>query len=148
MHQSTQPRRTRIALLVVMTFALAALLVACSSDDGGNSGGNGDGKQTTFTPTNGETIEVAADEPFTVKLESNPTTGYEWAVESIDGSVKFVESKYAAPKGGAAGAPGEQLLTFDAGSAGSSTVTLAYERPFAPDEPGQSLEFEVDAQKG
>jgi inhibitor of cysteine peptidase len=152
MDQSSLRTRARHVLLVVTLLAVAALLVGCSSDDdtGGNGGGGNDGggSASTFTPKSGETIDVAADKPFEVRLESNPTTGYSWTVESIDGTVKFVESVYEAPKGGAAGAPGEQVLTFDAGPAGTSTVLLAYERPFAPDEPGESLEFEVDVQKG
>jgi inhibitor of cysteine peptidase len=151
MDQSSLRRRTRAVLLVVTLLALAAVLAGCSSDDDkGGSGGGGDngGSTSTFTPKSGETIDVTANEPFEVRLESNPTTGYSWTVESIDGTVKFVESVYEAPKGGAAGAPGEQVLTFQAGPAGTSTVLLAYERPFAPDEPGKSLEFEVDSQKG
>ena len=152
MNRSPLHRRARAALLVVTLLAVAALLVGCSSDDdkSSNGGGGNDngGSAETFTPKNGDTIDVAANKPFEVRLESNPTTGYSWTVESIDGTVKFVESVYVAPKGDAVGAPGEQVLTFDAGPAGKSTVHLAYERPFAPDEPGKSLEFEVNVEKG
>lgn len=150
MDRSSLRRRARAALLVVTLLAVAALLVGCSSDDdkGGNGGGGNSDSTSTFTPKNGETIEVTANKPFEVRLESNPTTGYSWTVASIDGTVKFVESVYEQPKGDAAGAPGEQVLTFNAGPAGKSTVNLAYERPFAPDEPGKKLEFEVDVQKG
>jgi inhibitor of cysteine peptidase len=139
-------RRGAVAVTLTLVLLAAVALGACGSDS--SDGGASKDGNATVTPTNGETIDVTANQPFTIKLESNPTTGYEWAVEKIDGTVKFVESKYVAPKGDQAGAPGEQVLTFDAGPAGTSTVRLAYERPFAPTDPGKTLEFEVDAQKG
>jgi inhibitor of cysteine peptidase len=128
--------------LVAGLLALVVLVAACSSD-GGSSGS----KDATVTPANGETITATAQQPFTVKLDSNPTTGYEWRVKNIDGDVKFVESKYVEPKTDAVGAPGEQVLTFDAGPAGSSSVTLVYERPFGDEPPAKTLAFDVDVQK-
>jgi predicted secreted protein len=59
--------------------------------------------------------------------------------------VRFISSSYQAPKQNRAGAPGQQLLTFEATKAGNGPVNLVYERPFAPDEPGKSLTFSVDA---
>jgi inhibitor of cysteine peptidase len=141
-------RRGTAAVLAAIALGALVLLAACSSDGGSSGAGKDDGDGTVFTPKDGDTIDVGVNEPFTVKLESNPTTGYQWAVDTIDGDVTFVESKYVAPKSDKAGAPGEQILTFDSGPEGTSTVHLVYERPFAPDEPGQSLEFDVDVAKG
>lgn len=141
MRTRTQGTRTRRGAAAVVLVALACLVAACSSS------GASDSSKGPITPKDGETVDVAANRPFTVRLESNPTTGYSWAVKKIDGTVKFVESKYVAPKNDRAGAPGEQVLTFSAGPAGTSKVSLVYERPFAPDEPGQSLGFTADVQK-
>jgi len=133
---------TRGGAVAVVLVALACLLAACSS-----SSSSADSTKGPITPKDGETVEVTANRPFTVRLESNPTTGYSWAVKQIHGTVKFVESKYVAPKHDRAGAPGEQVLTFAAGPVGTSKVSLVYERPFAPGEPGQSLGFTADVQK-
>jgi inhibitor of cysteine peptidase len=148
---STRRRATGIALAVVTVVALA-LLAGCGSES--TAGGDADGTTTTsgaatpetFTPKDGDTLDVAAGSQFVVALESNPTTGYEWTVASIDGAATMVKSQYVAPKGNAMGAAGTQRLTFAAGPAGTSTVHLVYARSFAPDEPGQQLTFTVDAQ--
>jgi predicted secreted protein len=123
--------------LVLVTFA------ACGSDSGGSS--SSQNPDQTFTPTGGSTIKVDLGKPFVVKLKSNPTTGYSWATVGSTGTVKFLDSKYAPPKGNAAGAPGEQLLTFRATRPGSTKLNLRYRRPFAPTDDPKSLSFTVDA---
>ena len=59
--------------------------------------------------------------------------------------MKFLDSKYAPPTNNAAGAPGEQLLTFRATRPGSTELNLKYRRPFAPNDDPKSLSFTVDA---
>ena len=77
--------------------------------------------------------EVAVGGTLTVSLESNPTTGFEWALVGItDETVLEEESHgFVAPE---AGAPprtgGEEVWTFKALKEGKSTISMEYQRPW------------------
>ena len=128
--------------MLVVGFSALAVLTGCSGSDSGSSRLRG-----TVTPKAGSTVSATVGKPFVVKLASNPTTGYQWSVKQAPANVRFINSTYQAPKQGAVGAPGQQLLKFQAAKAGTGKLRLVYERPFAPDEPGKSLSFSVDAAK-
>jgi inhibitor of cysteine peptidase len=92
-------------------------------------------------------IEVGAGEEFTIVLEANPTTGYQWKiVDEVDGAVvEFVRSEYKStsdPK--LVGGGGLDLWTFKAVNAGEAEVTLGYYPPSNdPTDPQQTLTFTV-----
>jgi len=71
-----------------------------------------------------EEIKVKKGEVFSVKLESNPSTGYSWRMLSDTGPVALVkdrpEAKMPAAKDGppVVGAPGVQTFEFKANDAG------------------------------
>jgi predicted secreted protein len=70
-----------------------------------------------------------------VKLDSNLTTGYSWAI-SPTGSVDFAQagdSTYATQSPGY-GAPSVQTLVLRPGNLGNGVIDLVYRRPFEPDE--------------
>ena len=134
--------RTTTKLIALGTLALVTF-AACGSDS--NDSSSSQTKDQTLTPSDGSTIKVDVGKAFVVKLESNPTTGYSWATVGSTGTVKFLDSKYAPPSSSAAGAPGEQLLTFRATRPGSTKLNLRYRRPFAPNDNPKSLSFTVDA---
>lgn len=69
---------------------------------------------------------------FTVRLESNPTTGYEWQVARIadETVVRLVDSRYVPPASNLLGAGGEQVFTFEGLKEGRTAITLEYARPF------------------
>lgn len=72
------------------------------------------------------TVEATVGETVTLSLEANETTGYRWS-ESVEGAaVRSRGGEYQAPRGGAAGAGGTQLYTYEAVEAGTATVTLTY----------------------
>jgi inhibitor of cysteine peptidase len=77
----------------------------------------------------GDTIAVAEGAEFVIALPANPSTGYSWTAGDDDGDVAFVSSRQLAG-GSQPGAAGTQELTFRATSAGTSTLHLAYARPF------------------
>ncbi len=89
---------------------------------------------------NGTTITVARDGEVAVALPSNPSTGYSWAVVppeptnlELIGEPRFVPAGSTTP---VVGAGGTEVFTFKATSkAGTSTLTLAYNRPFTPTAP-------------
>ncbi len=83
---------------------------------------------------NGTSMSMVPDAEVLVVLDSNATTGYEWAVDEFDTSVvAFLGSAYVAPEDGVVGQGGTQELRFRALAAGTTTVTLKYWRPWEGD---------------
>ena len=77
-------------------------------------------------------IKVHIDEQFTIALEANPTTGYEWRATFDESLLKLVESKFEPCKQaeGMVGVGGKQYFTFRALKPGKTSVTLTYQRPW------------------
>lgn len=106
-------------------FATLSVLVAC--------GGSGDlSKAVDLTEKDsGSSIDVHVTDELTVRLESNPSTGYHWELTAEpDGKVlAVVGSQYEAPAGGAPGAPGIEVWWLRAVGAGTTGFTLDYIGP-------------------
>lgn len=117
-----------IAVLVVAALAVVVVL---------NVTGDGDVAPAAVTLSkadNGRAIAVDRDGAITITLESNATTGYSWAVDSIDDQVVTLESDtYVAPTNGMVGQGGTQEMTFRAMGTGESEVSLKYWRPWEGD---------------
>ena len=83
-------------------------------------------------PSIQRTVETAVGKTVTVSLCSNRTTGYAWEdrVEISDPDVvKLASRTYEAPAEASppvVGAAGSEVFTFDAASAGTTTVALHY----------------------
>ena len=76
----------------------------------------------------GDAIDVARGDRFTVALPANPSTGYAW--DSDPGpKLKQVSSKQI-QQSNLIGAPGVQQITFQAEKTGATTLRLAYSRSF------------------
>lgn len=70
-------------------------------------------------------------ETVKIKLEGNPTTGYDWECAVEDTSIAVcTEEKYTASAGVSAG--GTFTFTFKGIAEGVTTVTFTYGRPFEP----------------
>lgn len=100
-----------------------------------------------------ETIEVEEGLKFSLVLESNPTTGYQWQLaEPLDGEViSLVSATFESKGGGHAegeeklGAPGEEIWTFEAVGAGKAEIKMAYVRPWEKEKaPEESKTFKVE----
>jgi predicted secreted protein len=83
---------------------------------------------------------------FTITLQSNPSTGYSWFLESFDtGLLESVLHRYLPPESTAAGAPGKEVWTFRARHGAfvvprTSRIVFRYLRPWAAgDAPGESI---------
>ncbi|HXY92938.1 MAG TPA: protease inhibitor I42 family protein [Acidimicrobiia bacterium] len=129
--------KPRAAVLLAATFVvLAAGLTACSGDDSGSG-------TSVTTYHQGDSITVDHGNEFVIALTANPSTGYSWSAGD-NPNVKFVSSKQVTKAGSPPGAPGEQRLTFEAVDKGSSTLELAYARPFeAGVPPAKTASFPV-----
>ena len=93
----------------------------------------------------GKTVPVPLNGTLIVDLESNATTGYAWALDSVDASIlQFEKSEYVAPVTNLVGAGGKELWTFKAIAAGQTLLKLNYERSFEPEEdPADTFEVTV-----
>ncbi len=120
---------------------LAVALVAC---DGGSGGASPQPSGSSVPETvhldgsaNGTTVTVDASTPIAISLASNPTTGYSWVVTSVpDPAVLAADSPidgvYVADAvaSGVVGAGGIQTWGFHAVTAGTTTFTAEYARPW------------------
>ena len=145
----------RVRSIVVLLLAVAVLAgaVAC----------NGDKQQAaqptpTATPTaqevwvteedSGGSVTVNVGDSLIVALDSNPTTGFEWALVNISDTsvIQKVHDEYIAPEPTSSplvGQPGEELWTFQPLKAGSATIEMMYARPWESVPPAQRFNISV-----
>lgn len=84
-----------------------------------------------------ETINAEAGRDFTITLESNGSTGYQWQLaEPVDENfIQLVESKYIDAGNGLPGAPGKEEWTFKPIKTGRAKISLEYIRPWERGKP-------------
>jgi inhibitor of cysteine peptidase len=90
-------------------------------------------------------IEANVGDTFTIRLESNATTGYEWTIEvPAGGTVQLVSDTYEAPDSDLVGAGGFQVFELQATASGEAVLSLSYAQPFDPEsEPADTRTFNV-----
>ena len=123
----------KTVLLLALLLALMVLFAGC-------------GKAETVYGADDTSISVKSGETFTIKLEANPTTGYEWSATISDESVVTLEKSDYAPDEAASdvvGSGGMQTLTFKALKSGSATIDLVYQRSWEPSEDDQNIQYTV-----
>jgi inhibitor of cysteine peptidase len=82
-------------------------------------------KQSAIT----QSVEITAGNTLTVKLGSNYSTPYRWAIATKIGDstiVKQTDHRFVQPTSDARGAPGTEVWTFAALKPGSTTITTSY----------------------
>jgi len=86
-------------------------------------------------------VEVAAGSTITLKLCSNPSTGFQWSKDAgISDStvIQQLDHKFLEPvASNAVGVPGMETWTFKALKQGAATVSLEYGRPWEGGEKGE-----------
>jgi inhibitor of cysteine peptidase len=121
-------------------FALAALVLAAVAGCG--SGGKNQ------TPGTTSSMKVTAGQDFTISLQSNPTTGYQWQLDGpLDEKVvKYVSKEYRADQSGGTenvGAGGVEVWTFKAVGKGGADIKMKYVRPSETGKPAEQRVFKV-----
>ena len=83
---------------------------------------------------NGETINLRKGDSITLKLESNPTTGYGWQLtDDMDSTVvSFTSTEYKQSKNAEemVGSGGYEYFYFKSIASGSTDIILNYARPW------------------
>jgi predicted secreted protein len=91
-------------------------------------------------------VSVRVGQTFTLKLRSNPTTGYMWKVAEpfSEGIIRFIGREYQAKKTDRVGAGGMEIWTFRAVGMGETLIGLKYVRPWEKDTaPAETVTFKV-----
>jgi inhibitor of cysteine peptidase len=100
------------------------------------------GAVKTYT-TGDSDITTSVGGQFTIELESNKTTGYQWGLaEPFDKAViKKVISTYQVSNKNKdlVGAGGVEKWTFEGVGKGSTTIAMSYSRPFEKNTPPAKL---------
>lgn len=152
---------TRTARRLVLPLALVAVTAvagaACSSDSSDEGSKDASSttaaeKSTTTTAADGEVItaagpiELSVDGRATIRLDANPTTGYQWEpVAAPDESViRVVSDHYRADDSNVVGSGGTQEIVLEGTGAGTTTFELQYVRPWETGvAPAETASFAV-----
>lgn len=91
-------------------------------------------------------IKVAAGAVFTIRLPSNPTTGYQWRLADLpaDAPARLREHRFDPPAVARIGAGGHEIWVFEGMRPGAMAVAMAYLRPWEPDQPHTQCFFKVE----
>lgn len=77
-----------------------------------------------------ELIKARLNEPFTIALNSNPTTGYKWYADYDYHLLVLENEKYEKASSEALGAGGLSVFTFKPLNSGRTAISLVYKRPW------------------
>ena len=76
-------------------------------------------------------FEVEIGDKITVKLCSNPTTGFKWDYEmTVEDVLKEEDYDFEEPGGDVVGAAGVEVWTFEAAEKGTTEVQMEYSQPW------------------
>jgi inhibitor of cysteine peptidase len=136
------------SLIVVISLALAVVCAGCTTsttsspspgttttalssgtvarDAAAALGGNASNAAALSDATN---LSVAQGQNFTIQLQSNPSTGYQWKPTYNNASITLVNQTYVASSSSLLGAPGADVFTFQAPQTGTSVITFNYVSP-------------------
>ena len=148
---STHRLRTSLAAIALVG-PLALSAVACSSSDGDAKESTTTTTATTTTAAEGEVITasgpiaLAVGERATIRLDANPTTGYQWEPSAApdEAVVRIVSDRYEGADSNVVGSGGTQEIVVEGTGAGTSTLELRYVRPWEEGaEPAETATFDI-----
>lgn len=87
-----------------------------------------------ITPSDqGRTFEANQGELIVIRLEENPTTGYQWEVGAVDSQIiEFLDSHYSTTPGTGIGGGGTRAFRFRAKLSGRGQIQLRLRRSWEP----------------
>ncbi len=114
------------SLVIVIMLAVAVLSAGCTSP---TTPSPSPGSTAATSPTAlGAGITVMQGQNFTIQLQSNASTGYNWVPSYDNSSIMFVTRAYVASSV-TPGAPGADVFTFQGTKPGTSVMTFNYTSP-------------------
>ena len=121
-------KRKMLAVVVTVVVVAVVVILVLTRASGGNK-------------VTGDTFETTIGKTFTIALDANATSGYNWSQTTKDTNVvAYVDNAYMAeaPDPQVAGGSGTDTFTFKAVGKGTTTITLAYARPWESVPPAQT----------
>jgi inhibitor of cysteine peptidase len=126
-------RMTRVVIVAILALPLFSLMLAAQQPQS-------PGAQHKSTPSvviitdqdNGKDIDLPAGGTLVIRLKSNPSTGYSWAIKGDPSPLRLVKSstKKNGQNSHAVGAPVTQEFRLTTATAGMASLTLEYRRPW------------------
>ena len=124
------------SLLLFAVFALSMISGASAAHVNG----------THVVPVN-KTVNTHVNDKFTIKLSSNPSTGYRWALKYNHKFLKLVKISFIPSNSSLAGAPGVQVYVFKAIKSGNPTIDLKYLRSWEKHSTIKEIVYHVNITK-
>lgn len=83
----------------------------------------------------GAALEAAPGDALVVRLNENPTTGYRWSLDALEGDVVTLGAdEFERSEGAGVGGGGKRILTFSALRPGSADIGLTLRRRWEGDD--------------
>ena len=124
------------SLIVVIALALAVGCAGCTTSTSpspspstnatavSNTTALGTALGNTTALGNATHLDVMQGQHFTIQLQSNPSTGYQWQPTYNTAAVTLVNQTYMAGSTSLLGAPGAAVFTFQGTKTGTSVITF------------------------
>ncbi len=128
-------KRLLVMLTVVMT---ASILLGCAPPTAAKA---------KVYDKDDTTIFAKAGEEFTITLDENRTTGYQWSYAVSDEKIVSIsKDDYVTDEANknVEGAGGQRVLTFKANATGNTTINMVYERSWEKNEDDEKLSYEIE----
>ncbi|MFZ0914739.1 MAG: protease inhibitor I42 family protein [Candidatus Korobacteraceae bacterium] len=139
---------TRIAIVALALPLFSLMLVAQPLQSPDAQQKNASSVVVITDQDNGKDIDLPAGGTLAIRLNSNPSTGYSWAIKGDPSPLRLVKSstKKNGQNSHVAGAPITQEFRLRAVSAGMASLTLEYRRPWEHDvAPVKTFQVRVKA---
>jgi inhibitor of cysteine peptidase len=98
-----------------------------------------------YTEADSGSIQIPKGQEFVILLESNQTTGFQWAVQLDSNFVEFKGKQYITDEAGEGmvGVGGQEKFTFIASQTGNTEIILSYSRPWESVQPEKTLIYNI-----
>jgi len=125
-------------------YLIGLLILAMTMATANSQGSTNMSEKTEEYLNPGELIKVKAGQIFTIRMESNPTTGYGWQLsKALDNQIIMVTNAFIPPDSKLMGAGGHEVWTFKAISEGQVEISMQYVRPWEKDQAARTNVFTV-----
>jgi inhibitor of cysteine peptidase len=124
LHGIAGQRRTRKRWLLGFVISMSLLLLFLASCAASTSLTDSD---------NGKTIQVHVGDTIDIALDSNPSTGYGWAIEKSDETLLMLKQSKFSASSNSIGSSGTETFTLVAKRAGTVNLQFKYWRSFEGD---------------